>query len=245
MPTLRSIDNGLLNKAPCFILHKHPYKERDLLLELLTLEYGRLRAICRLGKRAQLRNNALLQSFVPLRLTLFKGRGELYNVGEIRQEGAAFKIAIPNLFCAQYLNEILYKLCHEEESIPELFGIYLKTLKLLEQGVTPHLPLRLFESVFLKNLGYSLDVCDNQGHAFLDNALYTFDVRNGFALSLDQSLDCYQGAILNKIALGDYASPEVLVALKRLHSQLLQMLLDYKPLQSHKLYSQYLSLQEI
>ncbi len=245
MPTLRSIEGRLLNKAPCFVIHKRPYKEHDLLLELLTLEYGRISAVCHQGKKSSLRQGALLQSFVPLYLTLFKGRSDLYNIGEVRSAGTAFKLGLPKLFCAQYLNELIYRLCHEEESDPQLFASYLKTLSILEQDVDPRLPLRRFETILLNTLGYAPSFEDNRGKPFSKENFYTFDPYTGFSLCQDLTLASYKGETLTNIALGRLNSDESLATLKRIHSQILQMLMNYRPLQSHKLYSQYLSMQEI
>lgn len=245
MPILRSSEGRFLNKAPCFIIHKRPYKEHDFLLELFTLEYGRISAVCHQGKKSSFRQGALLQSFVPLYLTLFKGRSELYNVSEVKRAGCSFKLGLPKLFCAQYLNELIYRLCHEEESDPQLFAAYLKTLSILEQDIDPRLHLRRFETVLLNTLGYALSFEDNQGRPFSKENFYTFDPHAGFRLCQDPSLASYKGETLADIAQGKLSSDESLAVLKRIHSQILQMLMNYRPLQSHKLYSQYLSMQEI
>ncbi|HEX5418578.1 MAG TPA: DNA repair protein RecO C-terminal domain-containing protein [Gammaproteobacteria bacterium] len=61
---------------PAFVLHQRPYRNTSQLLECLTAEHGRIGLIAQGSRRALGGQRALLQPFVPLRLSWVR-RGEL------------------------------------------------------------------------------------------------------------------------------------------------------------------------
>ncbi len=48
-----------LDGEPGFILHTRPYKEHSLLVELFTLNYGRLSAVARLSNKVASRSSGI------------------------------------------------------------------------------------------------------------------------------------------------------------------------------------------
>ena len=62
-----------------FLLHQRPYRETSLLLEVFSLEYGRLGLVARGVRRSKAGLRALLQPFRPLLLS-WSGRGELMSL---------------------------------------------------------------------------------------------------------------------------------------------------------------------
>lgn len=245
MMTLRQSNQSFLAQVPCFIIHKRPYREHDFLLDILTLSNGRISAVARFGKRGALKNAGLLQPFIPLTMNLVKNYSSLWNVGAVNPHGKPFDFGLPNIFCAQYINELLYNLCHEEEGNSQLFASYLETLSLLEKNTDVKLSLRQFESVLLYILGYAPNFADAFGNRFDESLFYSFDPQNGFKVCFDKSLERFSGKVLLNIAEGNCSGANELRVLQKVHSRLFKMLMNYKPLHSHELYSQYLSMQEI
>ena len=63
-----------LDGEPGFILHTRPYKEHSLLVELFTLNYGRLSAVARLSNKVASRSAGIYQPLIPLKMTLKQSR---------------------------------------------------------------------------------------------------------------------------------------------------------------------------
>ena len=98
-----------------YVLHARPYQERSLLLTLLTLECGRVSAVMRLSAKSAARSRAELRPFCPLFFSLVQGRSDLLVLRSARPSGAGLKFPVPAVFCAEYLNELLYCLYKDRE----------------------------------------------------------------------------------------------------------------------------------
>ncbi|MGO3275086.1 DNA repair protein RecO, partial [Halomonas sp.] len=51
---------------PAFLLHRRPYRETSALVDLLTLNHGRVRAVAHGGQRPGSKSRQRLQPFTPL-----------------------------------------------------------------------------------------------------------------------------------------------------------------------------------
>ncbi len=70
-----------------FVLHQRPYRNTSQLLECTTAEHGRVGLIARGSRRTNSRQRALLQPFVPLRLSWLR-RGELGQLTHVEPAAA-------------------------------------------------------------------------------------------------------------------------------------------------------------
>jgi len=138
-----------------YILHRRPYRDSSVLVELLTRSEGRLAAIVRLGKKANSVRNAILQPFHPI-LVDYKARGELYSLGQVEPAGRMKRLTGDRLACGLYLNELLLQLTHRDDHHPEMFMTYETALGSIERDVDLHDCLRRFEIGLLNQLGYGL-----------------------------------------------------------------------------------------
>ncbi len=235
---------------PGFILHAREYRENSRLLEVFSLNYGRLTLMARLGKKT-VKPQALLQPFCPLRLSFVKGRGEIYQLRGFNRAGAALQLQVPQIFCAAYVNELLYYLLKPADPSPALFASYLSTLRALEgrteSDSAAESALRDFELQLLSHLGFGLDL---QALAALDPAaLYSFSLSAGFMRQDHEAasdLTLYPGALLRRLALaaeaGTVKERELLLCLKQLNRSALQQLLGRRQLKSRQLYLDYLNI---
>ena len=121
-----------LDGEPGVILHTRPYKENSLLVELYTLNYGRISAVTKLSKKVASRSKGVYQPFILLKLSLRQGRGQLWQLKDAFLQRVAFNFEVPNVFIAQYLNELLYYLIKTQESDHKLFASYIETLDALD-----------------------------------------------------------------------------------------------------------------
>ncbi|MCR5536711.1 MAG: DNA repair protein RecO [Succinivibrio sp.] len=233
-------------KEPSILIHKRDYREHSLLLDFFCLNLGRISAVYHVPQKNRSRAQADLQPYLPLSLNLKSGRSELMVLCGVEwvEKSRAASLAVPNLFCAQYLNELLYYLIRQGSTEPALFVCYMQTLSQIEKGQQIALSLRHFEAVLLESLGYALpypQLCSSQD--FDPKLAYRFSLEQGFYPSRGLSdPEALSGEVLQAISLKDYQYPGALAALKMLHTYILNQLLAGRELESRKLYRAYLAL---
>ncbi|MGN0915815.1 MAG: DNA repair protein RecO [Succinivibrio sp.] len=224
---------------PALVIHSRPYLERNLLLELYTLNYGRISAVARLGKKKS--NGGMYLPYTPLRLSLHQGRSQLVNITSVYMQRPSFQIQIPRFFSACYINELMYLLVKTRESDPGLFAAYIKALEGLESGDAENLVLREFESALITSLGYGLSFCDSDGNELKESCLYFFVPATGFCEDKSNTQISYRGSDLLALKDHDYSNTNTLIILKDIHKQILNTLLDGRELKSRSLYRDFLS----
>jgi DNA repair protein RecO (recombination protein O) len=132
-----------------WLLHRRPYRDTSLILDLLTADGGRVAAVARSGQR-----NPLLQSFRPLSVHL-RGHGELRALAAVEPDGSPLALQGERLYCGLYMNELLERLLHRDDPHPGLTDAYDTTLALLAANEAPaDVLLRHFEFGLLDALGY-------------------------------------------------------------------------------------------
>lgn len=164
----------------CFVIHRRDYSNTSLLLELFTLEHGRLPAIARGAKSGRGAKALLLRPFQPL-LAGISGRGEVLTLGQVEPEGRAFDLDGPRLYCGFYLNELLMRLLGRNDPHPDLFASYLETLSGLSGTDAVDGWLRHFEVNMLKELGYALLLTheEDTGEPVEPDACYRYEIEQG------------------------------------------------------------------
>ncbi|HLT63835.1 MAG TPA: DNA repair protein RecO [Pseudohongiella sp.] len=240
-----------IDLQPAYVLHTRDYRDTSLLVDLLTLDYGVIRAVAR-GVRGARRNSkrALLQPLQPLLVSL-AGHGELLNLNHVEASAAVLQIRGERLFSVMYLNEILCRLLPAQESHPELYRLYQSALLALLQDCELEAVLRRFEFSLLTELGYVPDMRTDAVDTLplSVSGWYQFDPEQGFvpaviAAGMDVSTDASLFSGTDILALADalpqpfdaaFARDQLQVA-KRLMRQALRPLLGPRPLNSRKLF---------
>ncbi len=217
-----------------FVLHSRPYRENQLLVDLLTEHDGKLAALSYVGHSTKSSRKALLQPFLPIKVTL-KGQSNLKSLIRVEPIGKSYLLKKNALFSAFYINELLVKLLGENIACEELFQQYKSCLKSLAQASNIEICLREFELMLMEELGVAFDfslVFEHSAEGFY----YLPD--EGFIpayTSLKQP--CYNRWHLQAIAQRDLSKPEVLNTFKALMRQVINHLLNGVPLNSRKLFS--------
>lgn len=205
-----------------FVLHMRPYRERSRLVELWTLEEGRISAVGRPS----------VPLFQPC-LAAWRGRTGLKTLTHCEQAGLPLSLTGEALFAGFYLNELLVRLLPPEEAHPELFAAYSTLLARLGTRDQLEPGLREFEKLLLSAMGYALDfVRDDQGIPLRPDACYLFRPGRG----LVPMHEGWRGEVLGAIAVADYSRPEVRRAARDIMRQALGEHLGDKPLKSRELW---------
>lgn len=219
-----------LNDQAAYLLHRRAHGERSLLVDLLTLEHGRLAAVARQVRGGSGERLATLAPFNALRVDL-SGRGEVLTL--TRWEAADKPIILrgPSTLAGLYVNELLVRLLARSDAHPGLFHAYDRLLGSLAEQNRSDWQLRLFEKTLLEELGYGLDFSSTaDGLAIQPEAFYRVDLEQGVRAShADQGTS---GAAL--LALGNPTnlapSPALCNEQRILMRALLSTLLGGRPL---------------
>ncbi len=154
----------LLEEA--YVLHRHPYRDSSLIVELLTCRHGRVAVVARGARRPRSRYRGVLEPFRPL-LASWQGRGELATLGSVEAQPGAAVLPAPLLPHGFYLNELLLRFLHRNDPCEAVFHLYAGILRALagmgsgarngaENEAAVQRRLRIFEKRLLEAVGYGL-----------------------------------------------------------------------------------------
>lgn len=216
-------------QAAAYVLHTRPYRETSLLVDLFTLEQGRVSVVAKGARRSGSSRRFMLQPFQPLHVS-FSGRHELKNLTQAEVPQVMAPPQGKALLCGLYANELLQRLLQPADPHPRLYLYYTYLLRELLSSTDLEGALRTFERQVLESLGYGLAL--SNCHA---NLTYRYDVKKGLVPSSDITSG-YQGSWLISIAEDCYDDPSVRRAAKRLMREALAPLLGEKPLKSRELF---------
>ncbi len=212
-----------------WVLHRRPYQDTALILELFTSQHGRVGAVARGGRK-----QPLLQPFQPL-LVQLGGGGELLRMQKYEAASAAVPLKKQQLYCGLYLNELLVRLLFRHEKQPRLLEAYADALEALSQEQEAmDVVLRRFELLLLAELGYGVHFThDAQGNPLQEQHCYAWQPEQGWVLHKEG----WRGEHLLAIAQEQWR-PEVRRTARNVMRTLLAPYLGPKPLLSRTLFQQ-------
>jgi DNA repair protein RecO (recombination protein O) len=218
-----------------FVLHQRPYRNTSQLLECVTAAHGRVGLVARGSRRASSRQRAVLQPFIPLRLSWVR-RGDLGRLTHVEASGPALELAAFGLLAGYYVNELLLRLLARGDSNAEVFSCYTRCLAQLAVGGTVARALRFYELDLLRALGYGLelDAEADTGSPLRSDAAYIFELEGG-ARAVDAAgadEDVYSGRDLISLRERELHDDAALRAAQRLLGRALREHLGDRPLRS-------------
>lgn len=219
-----------------FIIHSRPYQEKRAIYQFFADRAGLIDGV---GVRG-------LPLFVPIELVV-SGKNSLKTFKEpllLSQNTTPIK-PLPLQYGGLYLNELLYRLLPKDDPQPALWRLYYETLALFGVGCdeqTMKVGLRRFELGLFEVLGVPTAWTVGVGG-------FDYDPQNGFVpnqagewqgeqIRAMQALCRYLQQDLAGLDFGQI-SPIVVNDLGRLFRQIIDDLLQYKPLHSRKLWQEH------
>jgi len=147
-------------EQPAWLLHRRPYRETSLMVDLLTPEEGRVAGVIKgvrgSGRKAR-QKQAWLQPAQPLmgrwRRTPSVG---LVSLRDLEPLGNARVLLGEALLCLLYANELLVRVLPEGAPVPEVYSAYgelVESLAEIQAREALAWPLRRFEGVLVSALG--------------------------------------------------------------------------------------------
>ncbi len=219
-----------------FVIHQRPFRNTSAIVEVFSEQHGRLGLMARGLRAPRSRWRGILQPYQGLVLS-WRGRGELPTLIQAEIAGPCCLFQGRRLFSALYLNELLLRLTHRHDPMPELFARYRQALLAL-QDADEATVLRLFERDLLKHIGYELVLEHTaEGVAVVPGGRYRY--RLGHGLVPSQAEQAFSGEALLAFAAGRLDNAASRDCARRLMRQVLAPLLGDKPLHSRLLYADY------
>lgn len=219
---------------PAFILHRRPFRNTSLILEVFSREQGRIVLVARGAAQPKARLRGVLQPF-QLLLLAWTERGELGTLIQAESQ-QLYSIPASSLFSALYLNELLLRLLAKHDPYPELFNYYQTALTQFAAEAAIEPLLRQFEKKLLEQIGYglALEQDSDSGTPIADNSYYTYHPGQGLQADSHSGLSGKTVLALRDNRLQDIIEPEQLQQVKRLMRSAINACLD-KPLRSREL----------
>ena len=169
-----------IEDEPGFVLHARHWRETSLLVEVLSLNHGRIGLLARgvQGERKQLLR-AALQPLQSIRFSATQ-RGELAQLRNAEAEDAAPRLQGDAMLAAFYLNELVLRLAPRNDPVPEVHAAYATIRERLRAGEALAWSLRRFERDLLDALGVGFDLeQDADGEPIDPAARYRLDPQEG------------------------------------------------------------------
>lgn len=168
-----------IEDQPAFVLHARPWRETSLLVEVLTLDHGRLGLVARgvQGPRKHVLR-AALQPLQHIRLTAVL-RGELAQLHSAEALDAAPRLSGDAMLAGFYINELVLRLAPRQDPAPELYEAFADVRQRLAfDGLA--WTLRRFERDLLDaiGLGFAYET-DGDGNGIEPAARYLLDPEHG------------------------------------------------------------------
>jgi DNA repair protein RecO (recombination protein O) len=197
-----------VDKEPAYLLHKRPYRDSSMLIEVLTPNYGRVGLVHRGGRRVG-KIGTDIQLFCELSLS-WSGRGDLFTLTH-SDITLISGIRDPQYqLCGLYMNELILGLTPRLSPSESLFQGYQSAIFSLPHTSTLELELRRFEMALLNTAGYGLQLQYDAltGEAIKPDSYYYYDCEAGpIASNVDgRQWNCVSGQTLialNSLTLHD------------------------------------------
>jgi len=218
-----------------FVLHQRPYRDSSQLLECLTATHGRMGLVARGSRRATSGQRALLQPFVPVKLSWVR-RGELGRLTQVEADGPSYTLEGQRLLAGFYASELLLRLTARGDPNGEIFSCYSRCLEQLGDAPSFARTLRVFELHLLRALGYGLELDGDSatGQPLREDSSYVYELEQGLrrAEADDSDTDRYPGRDLRSLRDGKLDDDASLRTAQRLLGRVLRAHLGERPLQS-------------
>lgn len=164
---------------PAYVLHRRPYRETSLIIQLFTKTHGLVSVLARGVRGTKAKNTGLYEPFVPL-LVSWSGRSDLMTLTQTELSGTQYTLGGRSLVTALYLNELLIKLIKPRDPHEAVFLKYQDTLAAIANDKQVQLALRCFEKALLAEIGYGLTLTETvEGESVSEFSYYRFEPNIG------------------------------------------------------------------
>lgn len=227
-------------QEPAYVLHRRPWRETSLMVDLFTLNYGRMTVIAKGANSAKSPLKAQLQPFQPL-VVDWTGRGDLKTLTQVDVRRGPAVTRTLSLYSGLYLNELLQRILPAADPHPTLFAAYIDAIGRLSDATDVEPVLRRFERAFASALGYDFawDLATDTRQSVEPCRQYCYDPEQGIVSDVSPGvrLQNLPGDVLLALAREDFESEPCRRVAKRVMRVLTDYLLQGRPLNSRSLFT--------
>ena len=164
---------------PAFILHGRDFQNTSRLLDVFTLDYGRVTLVAKGVRTSRSKLQGVLEPFSPLIIS-WSGKGDVQTLTGAESVKNSINLLGKQVMSAYYINELLQRLMTVHDPHSELFDIYKETLENFSH-TEEELVLRKFEKQLLTEIGYGLNLETDaeNGASLIKEELYYYDLERG------------------------------------------------------------------
>lgn len=223
-----------ITDQPAYLLHRRDWQNSSLILDLMTLDFGRLSLLAKGGKNSKSRG--LYQPFNKLMVS-WTGRQELKTLTSI--DGSAIPVDERLYLPLLYVNELIEAFLPKFESNPEIFALYGELLTHINNGNT-EMMLREFERSAMSILGYLPDLSmeGDHGEPIASEKHYLFQATRGFTTCLPNQANAIKGDKIVAWNDKNYQDKSVSQMIKTIMRCIIDFNLQGKKLKSREIYLQ-------
>lgn len=146
-----------VEQQPGWVLHRRPWRESSLLIELFSRDYGRIGLVARGARGARSAWRGQAEPFAPLSVG-WSRRGEMGTATGLEPAGRRHPLKGRALWCGLYANELLLNLLARDDPAPAVYSAYEQLLASLASSEPQASSLRRFELDLLEGLGVVPDL---------------------------------------------------------------------------------------
>jgi DNA repair protein RecO (recombination protein O) len=219
-----------------YILHHRPFRDSSQILDVVTLDYGKVALVARGSRGSKSRLAGILRPFLPLRLS-WVAKTELGTLTGAEAAGPPAGMVGDVMLSAYYVNELLLHFLHRYDPQPEIFRLYEEVLKGLVSTDSVAACLRSFELEFLSLLGYAVNLTHEfASHSpLVDELNYEYRMEQGpVRVERSDGPLVFPGRVLSAINEQRFEDQEILRAANRLLREIIGFHLGGKELKSRK-----------
>ncbi|MEJ6473456.1 DNA repair protein RecO [Pseudoalteromonas piscicida] len=218
-----------------YLLHRRPYSDSQVLLDVLVEGVGQLKMLARVKGKQSLKHNAQLRPF-SLLLLQYAGRYDFKYVNRFEPTDHQVHLLGRQLYCGLYLNELTQRVVPTNEPLEQIFALYQLHLTRLAEDDDVEPILRSFELQLLAELGFGVELeFDAEGNPVNPKKAYKYVAEYGF-IAVGREPDTIPGSILLAMANQDYQDLAVRRAAKWLTRKLMAPLVGRQGLKSRELF---------
>lgn len=231
-----------IQDQPAYILHRRAFGDTSQILELFSLNHGRISVVSKGSRGPKSKSKATLQSFVAL-LVSWSGKGEMPTLTSSEVlTNTPLKLHGNSLPSAFYINELLMKLLHKHDVHEDVFHLYQNVLVSLQNLDSLEKTLRIFEKNLLELLGFGLNLITDAetNEAVQSDQKYHYYLEHGPVLAkvseTDMNTLLIRGASLLAFENESLDSMDALKEIKSIMRYVLSYYMEGKPIKSRELF---------
>jgi DNA repair protein RecO (recombination protein O) len=209
-----------------FLIHQRPYLEKKIITHLFTQTQGLITAVTHSSKKKQ----QSLQLFTPLSCQI-QNHSSLHQLKKIEHKSQKMLPPLHGkcLFAGLYFNELIYRLCQENQPQNYLYQYYYSCVAQLSTTDNPTIIVRQFEHQLQKCIGYELNYLILEEYS--DCSWFAFDPEQGLhPASHTISDNKIHRSTVENLEKGQLDNPQTQTASKHIFNKILQHLLGKKQL---------------